>query len=161
MIEFCLLCAVSKTRVFLKYWLVIVLWFSLIFVASGDSQSSVRSSRIIGPLVHWLFPQLAEEHVNQIVFFVRKCAHLTEFAILALLFWRAFRKPVKRDPRPWFWPEARNALLGVITYAATDELHQMFVPSRQASFFDVMIDATGGAIGLLALWAFGRWRKRW
>jgi len=120
-----------------------------------------HSSRIIGPLVRWLFPHVAESTVNDIVFLVRKCAHLTEFAILGLLFWRAFRKPVKRDPRPWSWVEARNAVLGVAFYAATDEFHQMFVPSRQASLIDVLIDSTGGALGLFALWAWGRWRKRW
>ena len=148
-------------RVFLKYWLVVVLWFGLIFMASSDTGSAKRSSRIIGPIVHWLFPNLPEESVQEIIFYVRKAAHLTEFAILALLLWRAFRKPVKNDKRPWSWFEARNALLGVVIYAATDEIHQCFVPSRQGSVLDVLIDSSGGAIGLLALWAFGRWRKKW
>ena len=26
---------------------------------------------------------------------------------------------------------------------------------------DVLIDTAGGAAGLLALWAIGRWRKHW
>jgi VanZ family protein len=111
--------------------------------------------------MHWLFPKMSEASVDRVVYGVRKCAHLTEFAILALLLWRAFRKPVKGDTRPWSWIEARNALIGVVVYASSDELHQYFVPSRQASIWDVLIDATGGALGLLALWAYGRWRKRW
>jgi VanZ family protein len=149
-----------KLRVFLKYWLPIVLWFSLIFIASGDTNSAQRSSRIIGPLMHWLFPEMPEESVGHVVLFARKCAHLTVFGILALLYWRAFRKPIKRDPRPWSWIEARNALLGVVVYAITDELHQAFVPNRQASPTDVLIDTIGGLLGLLALWTWGRWRKR-
>ena len=156
-----LLWAVSRLRVSLKYWLPIVLWFALIFVASGDTKSSQRSSRIIGPLMRWLFPQMAEETVDLVVLFVRKCAHLTVYAVLAWLYWRALRRPVKNDSRPWSWIEARNALIGVMVYAITDEVHQTFVPSRQGSVRDVLIDTVGGAIGLLALWAYGRWRKKW
>jgi len=159
--ELGLLCAVSKLRVFVKYWLVIVLWFALIFVASGDTKSAQRSSRIIGPLMHWLFPEMPEETIGLVVLFARKCAHLTVYSVLALLYWRAFRKPVKNDTRPWSWTEARNAVIGVVLYAITDELHQAFVPTRQGSVLDVFIDTAGGAMGLLALWAYGRMRKKW
>ena len=159
--ELCLLCAVFKLSDFLKYWLVIVLWFALIFVASSDTKSSQRSSRIIGPLLHWLFPEMPEETVGDVVTLARECVHLAVYGVLALLYWRAFRKPVKNDTRPWSWIEARNALIGVVIYAITDELHQAFVPSRQGSVLDVFIDTVGGAMGLLALWAYGRWRKKW
>ena len=151
----------SKTRVFLKYWLVIALWFGLIFVASSDRESAPRSSRIIAPLVLWLFPHASKQTVEGAVTAVRKSAHLTEYAVLALLFWRAFRKPVKNDPRPWSWRLAGIGLLGVMLYAATDEVHQLFVPGRFGTFHDVLIDTTGGALGLAALWAWGRWRKKW
>ena len=151
----------SKTRAFLKYWLVVVLWFCLIFTASSDSSSGQRSSRIIGPLIRWLFPKASPETVDSVVYSVRKAAHLTEFAILAMLLWRAFRKPAKGEKRAWSWREARNAWLGVVIYATTDEIHQYFVPTRTASVWDVLIDSTGGALGLLALWAYGRWRKKW
>ena len=105
---------------------------ALIFTASGDTQSS----------------QL-----------VRKCAHLTEFAVLALLFWRAFRKPVRNAPRPWLWAEARLALLCTMLYAAGDEFHQLFVASREGKVSDVLLDTSGAALGLLALWIVRRWRK--
>ena len=144
-----------------KYWLPILLWFGLIFVASGDTNSAQRSSRLIGPLLHWLFPDLSEETIGHVILFARKCAHLTVYGVLALLYWRAFRQPVKNDTRPWSWTETRNALIGVVIYAITDELHQAFVPTRQGSVLDVFIDTVGGALALLALWAWGRWRKRW
>jgi len=152
---------VSKLRVFVKYWLVILLWFGLIFMASADTESAPRSSRIIAPLLLWLFPQASPKTVEGAVLVVRKCAHLTEYAVLALLFWRAFRKPVKNDQRPWSWRLAGFALLGVMAYAATDEVHQLFVPGRFGTLHDVLIDTTGGALGLLAFWTLGHWRKRW
>src|SRR5213082_388444 len=104
-----------------------------IFGFSSDKISFQHSSRIIGPLVHWLFPNLSGEAINSIVFVVRKCAHATEYALLALMIWRAVRKPVRQDPRPWKESEARLALIVAALYAATDELHQTFVPSRQGS----------------------------
>jgi VanZ family protein len=131
----------------------------VIFSASGDTHSFQHSSRIIGPVLHWLFPAMSEATIHAIVVFVRKCAHLTEYAILALLFWRMLRKPVKNDPRPWSWRHAAIAVGLVAVYAATDEFHQLFVPSRDASVRDVLIDTLGGAGGMALLWTIGRWRK--
>jgi VanZ family protein len=152
---------VLKFRAFLKYWLPALIWMALIFSASSDTNSFAHSSRIIAPLLHWLFPQMPDDTLYLIVLFVRKCAHLTEYAVFALLLWRALRKPVKNDPRPWIWREARLALLIVALYAASDEFHQSFVPTRTGLVSDVFVDIAGGAAGLLALWIIGRWRKYW
>ena len=134
---------------------------ALIFSASGDTHSYVHSSRLLAPLLHWLFPQMPEAWVDAVVGFARKWAHLTEYAVLALLLWRALRQPVKNDPRPWSWREARLALLTVALYGASDEFHQLFVATRDAAVHDVFIDTVGGAAGLLTLRLFGRWRKHW
>ena len=69
---------------------------------------------------------------------LRKGAHLTEYAILGALLYRA----LGREPL---------ALAVGIAYAATDELHQYFVRGRHASPVDVAIDAVGVAAGML-LW---------
>jgi VanZ family protein len=118
-----------------------------------------HSSRIVGPLAHWLFPHLSDEGVESIVLFVRKCAHLTEYAILALLFWRVLRKPVWKNPQPWQWRTAARTTLLVMLYAASDEFHQYFVPSRQASVLDVLLDTSGAVFALLLLWGIGRARR--
>jgi VanZ family protein len=133
----------------------------VIFSASGDRASFSHSSRIIGPLVRWLFPQLSDEAIHAIVVSVRKGAHLTEYAVLTLLLWRALRKPRRGDARPWHWSEAGLALGLTALYAASDELHQIFVPSRQGSIWDVLLDTAGGALALVGLWVVGRVRKRW
>ncbi|EEF58351.1 VanZ family protein [Pedosphaera parvula Ellin514] len=132
-----------------------------IFTASGDRQSFQHSSRIIAPLLHWLLPHLSEHTVYNVVLVFRKCAHLTEYAILAFLVWRATRKLVWRDKRPWQWSEAGVALWVAALYASTDEFHQTFVPSREGCLRDVLIDSSGALIGLLALYALGRWLKFW
>ena len=69
---------------------------------------------------------------------LRKGAHMTEYAILGALLYRALGR------------EAPALAVG-IAYAATDELHQHFVRGRHASPVDVAIDAVGLALGML-LW---------
>ncbi len=154
-------CAVPKLRSFVKYWLPVLAMMGLIFSASSDRESAQHSSRILGPIFRWLFPHLAHKDVNALIFLTRKCAHFAEYAVLALLIWRALRKPVKNDPRPWDWSQARRSGLLVVLYAVTDELHQVFVPCRQASLGDVMIDTVGAAIALVFLWSHGRLRRQW
>jgi VanZ family protein len=153
--------AVSKTRSFIKYWLLPIAWMSVIFAGSSDSQSYQHSSRLVEPLLHWLFPHMSQAHIEAIHHLLRKCAHLTEYAALAVLLWRAVRKPARNDPRPWSWREALTAVVIVFLYASTDEFHQRFVPSRTPMVSDVFIDTSGAVIGMIALWALGRGRAWW
>lgn len=133
----------------------------VIFTASADSASAQRGSRIIGPLVRWLMPNISAENLDATVYWVRKLAHVSEYAVLAILLWRAWRGPAKGQTRRWRWSEAGFALAVAGVYCVTDEVHQAFVPTRVASGVDVVIDLAGAALGLLALWALGRWWKRW
>ncbi len=151
---------VSKLRSFIKYWLPVAIWMALIFSGSGDAKSSAHSSRIIVPLMRWLFPHISQEDLDLVVLLVRKCAHLTEYAVLAWLFWRAVRQPVRPDARPWSWQLAGGAVLFVALYAASDEWHQTFVPNREGCLRDVIIDTTGAALGMAGLWGWHLWRTR-
>ena len=151
----------SKARGICKYWLPVGLWMLVIFCASSDPLSSTHTSRFLGPIVRWLAPDISEAALDAVVFRVRKCAHLTEYAVLAWLVWRALRKPAKQDQRRWSWSEFSIALLVATLYGASDEFQQMFVQTRMASGWDVLIDSCGGALGLLLLWAHGLWRKNW
>jgi VanZ family protein len=63
---------------------------------------------------------------------VRKLAHFTEYGIL---FWLLIRGPMAE--RPYL------ALMLCVVYALTDEGHQVFVPGRTASLYDVALDSTG------------------
>jgi VanZ family protein len=162
---------VPKFRAFLKYWLPPLIWMAVIFSASADSKSAEHSSRYFEPLLRWLFPRMSPDMVGQIHYDFRKCCHLTEYAVLALLLWRAIRQTGGKNPRltavpersagGWKWAEAGLALAVVFLYGASDEIHQAFVPNRTAQFSDVLVDTLGGAIGLVALWIVGRWRKHW
>ncbi len=86
---------------------------------------------------------------------------MSEYAVLAVLSWRALRKPRKEDDRGWTFRHAIGAFLIAATYAMTDEFHQTFVPSRQGQFTDVLFDSSGALLGLAAIWIFGRWKRMW
>lgn len=152
---------VPRVATTLKYWLPVGIWMALIFIGSGDTLSSRHTSRFLGPFIHWLLPALSPDNVDAVVFCLRKTGHVTEYAALALLLWRALRRPVLRDPRPWDWSLAGSALLLAAFYAATDEFHQSFVPTREGRVHDVVLDTCGAAAALLLLWFIGRRRKRW
>lgn len=147
-----------KHRAFLNYWLPVLVWMALVFTASSDSHSYQRSSRFVEPLLHWLFPQMPQANIEIIHHLIRKCCHLAEYAILALLLWRALNQ--SKNLPPWSWPRVQGTMLLVCLYASTDEFHQSFVPTRTSLVSDVFIDTAGGAIGLLVFWIICRLRKQ-
>ena len=133
-------------------YLPLILWLGFISFASSGSFAASNTSRIIGPLVLWLFPNTSPETLLVIHMITRKVAHLTEYAILGFLAARAFRG----SPRPslrsrWFIV----SLVLIMAYALLDEYHQSFVPSRTASIYDSLIDMTGGLTALIIVWRRG------
>ncbi len=122
-------------RNFLVYWLPPLLWMTLIFY--GSAQPTLPS------LAHSLLDSL-----------VKYGAHFVEYAVLALLWYRAL---YARFPHPRILP---LALIVTVLYALSDELHQSFVPGRSATWQDLAVDALGAASALL-LWnaAHQRWRR--
>ena len=132
-----------------RHWLPVALWMGVIFALSTDLGSAEQTSYIIRPLILWLVPTASPEAVDRIQFLMRKCAHLAEYAVLAMLILRGIRISCLSTPKPWSWRQAGLALLIAAAYAATDEWHQSFVPSRTADLGDVLIDSTGASLGLL------------
>jgi len=145
---------VPRSKFLLSSWLPVVLGMALIFGASTDLMSSGRTSRFIGPFLRWFLPDLQEQTVKHVQLAVRKCAHVTEYAILALLLYRALRRSRGIDARQWCHCCACGAFVIALLYAASDEWHQSFVPSRDGTLHDVIIDGAGAALGLLLLF---RW----
>lgn len=137
----------------------LVLWMSVIYFASTREMSASKTSLIIRPLLLWLFPQISESELNLVHSVVRKGAHVTEYAILALLAARAFAGSTHSFLRKkWLYATA----LLFIFYSLLDELHQSFVPSRTGSIYDSLIDMAGGLLGLMlyALWQRRRRKMR-
>lgn len=132
----------------------LILWVAVIFFASTSEFSASNTSRIVRPLLLWLFPDISEERIAFAHFLVRKMAHFTEYAVFALLAARAFSSSsLEMLRRRWFMA----ALLLVVLYSLSDEFHQSFVPTRSASILDSLIDMAGG---LTALVIYSLWRRK-
>jgi VanZ family protein len=137
----------------------VVVWAGFVLLASSASFSASNTSRIIRPLLLWLFPDITEASLQQVHFLVRKAAHFTEYALLALLAARAFRTSARDALRRRWWL-ASFALVACV--ALTDEYHQSFLPSRTGTIYDSLLDMAGGAAALAcaALWVARARRKR-
>ncbi|MCM1105989.1 MAG: VanZ family protein [Blautia sp.] len=140
-------------------------WMMVIFIFSAqpDTASAEVSGSVSYKIVEGvnlalhleLSQQQLEERALRIEFPVRKAAHMTEYAILAslILFVLTFRR--NRGE----WHRKRLLRYGLafglaVCYAATDEVHQRFVPGRAGQFRDVLIDACGAFLGLLVVFLF-------
>lgn len=145
-------------RGFLKFWLPVLIWMTVIFGASADSHSYEHSSRIFVPFLRWLFPHMPLPEIDTLHHLCRKCCHLTVYAILGLLVYRALNRS-GNNLAPWSWPRVGGALLIVFLYASSDEYHQSFVPTRTPLFSDVCIDTSGAAIALFIVWIYFCWRR--
>ena len=135
----------------LKYWLPVLLWMIVIFIMSTDYGAAAHTSRFLDPFLRWLMPRISDAGIARAHFLLRKTGHLTEYAILGMLLWRAWAQPKPGSRQPWQWKTALFALTFAAAYAAGDEFHQSFVPSRGASVQDVIIDACGAFLGLMVL----------
>lgn len=135
----------------LIFWMVIIFLFS-----ARPADVSTQDSHFIGNLVAGLVQQWEQVDwqeaqqqvfVENIDFYVRKAAHMTEYAILGALLMNCLRVFGMQ------WRRAgRYALAMGILYAASDEFHQYFVPGRACQVRDVVIDGIGLVLGMGIFW---------
>src|SRR5262245_36830636 len=108
--------------------------------------SAVGSSEHTG---HWLLPFLrmrapwaTDTQLEALHWLLRKAGHVTEYAILMALWYRALRRGRGATPRA----AAAIAFAITVAWAVIDEIRQSFVPSRTASAMDVATDSVGALI---------------
>lgn len=169
--------------------MVLIFWFS----SQPAEVSSSESSRVVAFVLGiWerlrgraLTPQEYISLSEWIHTPIRKLAHMTEYAALAwAIFIPAVCHRLEDLRRPWLYAvEGRRmrrrhiwdrallwrivvvSVLCVACYAATDEVHQLFVPGRSGKVTDVLVDTTGAVLGILGflilrrLWLLGV--KKW
>lgn len=133
-------------------WLPALLWMIIIFMfsaqpASDSNQLSVGFTQVLIDTLGKIFPiNMEMSTVNDLVgkfnHVIRKTAHFTVYFILGILVARALVK--NGFKRKVFL----ISFLLCATYAASDELHQLFVPGRGCQLRDVLIDSAGAFVGI-------------
>jgi VanZ family protein len=125
----------------------------------GADHTSGPLQRFVEFLLHRHFTQPQWWRLHLII---RKFGHFTGYGILSLAWFRAF----------WMtWPYAANrsslrrwahglAMLGTLFIASSDEFHQLFLPNRSGSIWDVMVDCSGGLLMQCLTWLWMRRRSK-
>ncbi len=118
-------------RLFLWYWMPVLAYAGIIFALSSLS----RPEEIV--------PSLLEEVGD-------KTLHALEYGVLGILCYRALR----RAAGGWAAAQALPvAVMAALVYGLTDEIHQAFVPLREADLWDLAADGIGAT---LLTWAWHR-----
>ena len=150
----------SQRHDLLRAWIAAILWLIVIAIESSALLSAHNTSRVLYPLLHFLFG-LDWERFEDWHFYIRKGGHVVGYAILSILLFRAWRAtlPAMSNVR-WTLRWATIAILGTAIVASLDEWHQSFIPSRTGRWQDVVLDSCAGIAAqiLILLWwkSFGK-----
>jgi VanZ family protein len=112
----------------IKFWVFPVVWMGFIYFLSS-------------------FHKLQVSQVGWEDFVTRKIAHMTEYCVLYVLLFRAFKNYYNFSFRKLIF----YSLLITFLYAISDEYHQTFVTGRTGKFTDIFIDLLGGTLGFFVL----------
>jgi len=132
-----------RTTPRLRAWVAVVAWAFLISTFSTSWFSGEQTGTFLLPILHALLPWAPPEHLDAIHAVIRKVAHVAEYLVLGVLLVRALREEGLAG-----LPLALVAILLGSGWAALDEFHQEFVPSRTASSRDVAVDTSGVCAGV-------------
>lgn len=113
-------------------WLPVIVYMAAIFVVSARSDARVPDG-------------LSDKRL-----------HFMAYAVLAIL---TFRALMRQTPAAVSRATIVIAFLVTATYAATDEIHQWFVPGRTADVYDFLADVMGASAALLGCWAWSAIRS--
>lgn len=151
----------SKTATILLALLIFQMLFIFAMSSFGPDSSNAQSNFFVN-LISGLVPNLKTStsasafDLKTLIFFVRKTAHFTEYAILGLLFYLNLRHHSNQKQSLRNHSSKKQslklfalAILFSALYACTDEFHQLFVPGRTGQPFDVLVDTLGATFGCL------------
>lgn len=156
----------KSRRGFLRWFLTCLTLFWMVFIfmmsSAGKDESNSQSGAVCEFICeHFVegYEEMAPEEQIQmqqkISFPVRKCAHLSEYAVLGALMtltaasWRwEDEETMRTGETPGGTVRILPVLAAGFLYAVSDEIHQIFVPGRSGEPRDVLIDTSGVLIGI-------------
>ena len=141
-------------------WSLVILWMGLIFFfshqpATESSELISGITEVIVDMVHVIAPDNDQMFNQDIInFSIRKAAHFGVYLVLGLLVFNGLiHSSIPRSK------VIILALLICVLYAISDEFHQLFVTGRSGQVSDVLLDSSGGLVGVLLMNAIRRNRR--
>ena len=118
----------SKMWLFIKYWGPVLFYCSIIVYLSSQSYPS--------------------QHLPSFLYSMSdKLLHGLEYGVLGILLYRAFHQTTRT------LGSIILAIICVVGFGISDEIHQWFVPNRQLDIWDLLADTLGASI-FIVLWVF-------
>jgi VanZ family protein len=143
----------SKKIIILLSWATVLLWLLIIFSLSSqpgpksnDLSKSVTKQIVKATgkvIVQNTYIKPRKNIMNKLNNLVRKYAHVVVYLVLGILVINAFVVSGIRDCKAFIF-----SLIFCFFYAASNEIHQLFIPGRGAKATDVLIDGIGALIGI-------------
>lgn len=140
------------------FWMVFIFMMSSAGKDESNSQSGAVCEFICEHFVEGYEEMAPEEQIQmqqKISFPVRKCAHLSEYAVLGALMTLTAASWLRGDEETMRTGETAGGTVRILPvlaagflYAVSDEIHQIFVPGRSGEPRDVLIDTSGVLIGI-------------
>ena len=128
-----------------KHLLTILILLNLALIWGNSMMTGLSSEAVSGGVLEFLgrfIPALLTEAGHT---FLRKAAHFSEFALLALLFCGRYRLVHRSTPF--------HLMSFGLAVACIDETIQIFTPGRASSLIDVWIDTAGFALGFVVIYS--------
>jgi len=125
-----------------------LVWAVLVFYLSTERFGSDFSQILVAQALSLLHISVSPRTFHILDTLLRKIAHMTEYGILAFLVYGSF---AEQQPFRWRLRQAIRCVGIVGLYSLTDELHQRYVPGRNASLVDCGIDVAGAAIAVIMI----------
>jgi VanZ family protein len=140
-------------------WLPTIAWLAMIAMFSTDSFSAEHTGSVLEKILNAVYGNISQEQFRIIHFFIRKSAHFTVYGLLSWLAFYSWRATLPRRSH-WTFTWSLLALLVTLIAGSSDEIHQIFVPSRGPSPYDVMLDMMGAIFVQILIATFSRFGGR-
>lgn len=134
-------------------WLPVALGIAMIFGESTDHMGAVYTSGPLRLLFQAIFGPVSDAHWAIFHLVIRKSGHFIGYGLIGLAWLRAWWMTL---PKSRFVDATLLALLGTALVASADEYHQCFLPDRQGSPWDVLLDCCGAIVLQLLVYSFMR-----
>jgi VanZ family protein len=120
-----------------RHWWMVAIWLAVLALMSTQIFTFTRTWVYVGDAIHLAFRAGVSDTTQTIIhLIIRKLAHFGAYTVFFLVL---IMGPLRGRP---YW-----ALLICLMLATADETHQLFVPGRTGSPYDVAIDFTGAMFG--------------
>ncbi|PSH03887.1 MAG: hypothetical protein CXZ00_09905 [Acidobacteria bacterium] len=158
-------------ELFWHYWLPVLVMLALIFLESTDRMSSAHTGERLRTLLLWAGVHLGDAQLDTLNLVLRKAGHMVGYGTLCFCwlvllrgtYWlqhdygRPLRGRIHVLHMWWRIEWAGLAVLCTFLVAASDELHQMSLPSRTGNWWDVALDTSAGLVVVALIGAKAAW----